>query len=256
MLRDRQPRYAVVDTDAGTSYGAYRPGPPDRHYWRIAHFLLPFYAMAPGGLLGGGPSGVACYVPMDDERTMTFNLRASQRRQEEMARRAQDGDTSDEYRKFIERRTAQAQIGRQVLANSTGWYGRFRTVANSANDFLIDRDLQRSRHGPDGYTGIATVQRQDQAMTNSMGAIYDRSQEHLGTSDAMIIRTRRRLINAARAFAETGMTPMTVEHPDAYRIRSGSTLLPTDADWFQATESLRTAFVEHAELDWALTGGA
>jgi hypothetical protein len=41
-----------------------------------------------------------------------------------------------------------------------------------------------------------------------------------------------------------------------YRIRSGSTLLPKDVDWFQATERLRTASVEHPELDWALTGGA
>jgi len=256
MLRDRQPRYAVVDTDPGTSYGAYRLGPPDQHYWRIAHYLLPFYAMAPGGLLGGGPSGVACYVPMDDEHTMTFNLRASPSRQREMARRAQDSTTSDEYRRFIERRTAQAQAGRQLLPNTTDWYGRFRTAANADNDFLVDRALQRSMQGPDGYTGIATVQTQDQAMTNSMGLVYDRSQEHLGTSDTMIIRTRRRLINAAQAFAETGVTPMTVDHPEWYRIRSGSTLLPVNADWFQATEKLRTAFVEHRELDWALTGGA
>jgi phenylpropionate dioxygenase-like ring-hydroxylating dioxygenase large terminal subunit len=256
MLRDRQPRYAVVDTDPGTSYGAYRPGPAGRHYWRIAHFLMPFYAMAPGGLLGGGPSGVACYVPMDDEHTLTFNLRASQNRQQEMARRTHDTATSDEYRKFLARRTAQAQAGRQLLPNTTEWFGRFRTAANAANDFLIDRGLQRSMQGPDGYTGIATVQTQDQAMTNSMGLIYDRSQEHLGTSDAMIIRTRRRLINAAKSFAETGATPMTVDHPEWYRIRSGSTLLPVEADWFPATEALRTAFVEHAELDWTLTGGA
>jgi phenylpropionate dioxygenase-like ring-hydroxylating dioxygenase large terminal subunit len=256
MLRDRQPRYAVVDTDVGTSYGAYRPGPPDRHYWRIANFLLPFYAMAPGGLLGGGPSGVACYVPMDDEHTMTFNLRANQSRQREMTRRAQDAATSDEYRKFVERRTAQAQAGRQLLPNTTDWYGRFRTAANADNDFLIDRDLQRARQGPDGYSGIATVQTQDQAMTNSEGLVYDRSAEHLGTSDTMIIRTRRRLMTAARTFADTGVTPLTVEHPEWYRIRSGSTLLPMNADWFKATEQLRSAFVEHAELDWALTGGA
>jgi hypothetical protein len=93
-------------------------------------------------------------------------------------------------------------------------------------------------------------------MTNSMGAIYDRSQERLGTSDQMIIRSRRRLINAVTAFAETGSTPMTVEHPEFYRLRSGSTLLPIDADWITATENLREAFVEHAQLDWSLTGGA
>jgi phenylpropionate dioxygenase-like ring-hydroxylating dioxygenase large terminal subunit len=256
LLKDRQPRYAVVDTDAGTCYGAYRPGPARQHYWRIAQFLLPFYAMAPGGLLGGGPSGVACYVPLDDEHTMNFFLRANQARQNEMERRAHDGSTSEEYRRFIERRQAQAQVGRQLLPNTTDWYGRFRTVANLENDFLIDRALQRRREGPDGYTGIASVQTQDQAMTNSMGAIYDRSQERLGTSDQMIIRTRRRLINAATAFAETGVTPMIVEHPEFYRIRAGSTLLPVEADWFTATEKLREAFAEHAALDWSLTGGA
>jgi phthalate 4,5-dioxygenase oxygenase subunit len=256
LLRDRQPHYAVVDTDGGTCYGAFRDGPPGQYYWRIAQFLLPFYAMAPGGLLGGGPSGVACYVPMDDEHTLTFGLRAGRGRQLEMDRRAQDDTTSEAYKRFIERRQAQMQAGRQMLPNTSDWYGRFRTTANMANDFLVDRDLQRLKEGPDGYTGIATVQTQDQAMTNSMGAIYDRSQEHLGTSDAMIIRSRRRLINAARTFAETGATPQTVEHPEYYRVRSGSTVLPKDADWIEATEKLRTAFVEHRELDWSLTGGA
>jgi len=256
LLKHRQPRYAVVDTDAGTCYGAYRDGPPDQYYWRIAQFLMPFYAMAPGGLLGGGPSGVACYVPMDDEHTLTIGLRAGLGRQQEMERRTRDDSTSDAYRRFLARRQAQAQSGRQLLPNTTDWYGRFRTVANLDNDFLIDRELQRLKEGPDGYTGIATVQTQDQAMTNSMGPIYDRSQEHLGTSDAMIIRSRRRLLNAATTFAETGHPPLTVDHPEWYKLRSGSTVLPKDADWIAATEKLREAFVEHPQLDWSLTGGA
>ena len=195
LLKDRQPRYAVVDTDGGTCYGAYRHGPPGQYYWRIAQFLLPFYAMAPGGLLGGGPSGVACYVPMDDEHTLTFGLRAGQGRQQEMDRRNRDETTSEAYRRFIARRLAQAD-SRAASCCPTRPTGTAAsgTEANLDNDFLIDRELQRLKEGPDGYTGIATVQTQDQAMTNSMGAIYDRSQEHLGTSDAMIIRSRRRLI--------------------------------------------------------------
>jgi hypothetical protein len=36
-----------------------------------------------------------------------------------------------------------------------------------------------------------------------MGAIYDRSKEHLGSSDAMIMRVRRRLLNVLRDFADT-----------------------------------------------------
>ena len=37
-----------------------------------------------------------------------------------------------------------------------------------------------------------------------MGAIYDRTQEHLGSSDQMVIRTRKRLIDAARALRDHG----------------------------------------------------
>ena len=44
-------------------------------------------------------------------------------------------------------------------------------------------------------------------MTESMGAIIDRTQEHLGTSDAMVIRTRRRVINAARALRDSAAVP-------------------------------------------------
>ncbi len=223
---------------------------------RIAQFLLPFYAMAPGGLLGGGPSGVACYVPMDDEHTLTFNLRGGQQRQQEMDRVRQDPNTNERYRKALDALRAQSfQVRRPVLPNTTDWYGRFRTEATMANDFLIDRDAQRRNEGPNGYTGITSVNTQDQAMTNSMGPIYDRSQEHLGSSDAMIIQSRRRLLTAAKDFAEKGITPPTVEHPEFYRLRSGSTLLPKDVDWFVATKELRKAFVEHRELNWAVTGG-
>src|SRR5881397_330930 len=38
-VTDRAPKYEVVDTEFGTSYGAYRPAESDTYYWRIAHFL-------------------------------------------------------------------------------------------------------------------------------------------------------------------------------------------------------------------------
>jgi hypothetical protein len=69
--------------------------------------------------------GVACYVPMDDEHTMNFFMRANQARQREMDRRGKDDSTSEEYRRFIERRQSQAQVGRQLLPNTTDWYARF-----------------------------------------------------------------------------------------------------------------------------------
>ena len=54
---------------------------------------------------------------------------------------------------------------------------------------------------------------QDQAVTESMGPIDDRTQEHLATSDLMVIRTRRRLLDAAKALRDEGQTPPGVDVP-------------------------------------------
>ena len=49
-------------------------------------------------------------------------------------------------------------------------------------------------------------------MTNEKGeVIYDRSHEHLGTTDAMCIVVRRLLVNAARALRDKGQLPPNVD---------------------------------------------
>src|SRR5688572_9383516 len=73
------------------------------------------------------------------------------------------------------------------------------------------------------------------------------------TTDQLIIRTRRRIINAARALAEHGTPPPAVDQPELYRQRSGGVVLPRNVDWWDGTENLRQAFVEHEGLK-ALTG--
>ena len=75
-----------------------------------------------------------------------------------------------------------------------------------------------------------------------------RWQEHLGVSDAMIIRMRRALLTAARALDRDGSVPPGVDAPEAYRQRSGGVVLPRSAGWLEATTELRKAFVEHPEL--------
>jgi len=70
----------------------------------------------------------------------------------------------------------------------------FQHHAGSENEFLLDRELQKSGKSYSGIPGGARPQ--DMAVTYSMGAIYNRSREHLGTTDQLIIRTRRRIINA------------------------------------------------------------
>src|SRR5690606_10988290 len=106
------------------------------------------------------------------------------------------------------------------------------------------------------FTGIPGGARpQDMAVTHSMGAIYDRSREHLGTTDQLIIRTRRKLLATARALRNEGVTPPGVDNPEFYALRSGGVVLPRSTDWWDGTSELRKAFVEHKDLAPLAGGG-
>jgi phenylpropionate dioxygenase-like ring-hydroxylating dioxygenase large terminal subunit len=236
-VNDRAPHYQVVDTDYGAMYGAFRPGPDGQHYWRFAQFLFPFYAMIPTGVLGLQVL-VRAWVPMDDEHMMFFSM-------------GSQASTLQSSNVNANRRMVRQRAGETVLPNTTDWYGRFRLDANASNDYRIDRDKQRRK---EDYTGIPGIHTQDQAITESMGTILNRSSERLGTSDVMVIRVRRRLMEAARAFADRGLTPPGVDNPEVYRVRSGGAFLPKDANWLEATSELRKAFVNHPQLDPALAG--
>jgi nitrite reductase/ring-hydroxylating ferredoxin subunit len=229
-LGDRAPRYAVTDTDFGVMYGAYRPAEADTDYWRIASFLFPFYAMVPTGVLGLEVR-VRAWVPMDDGHTLAITISRN----------------APPQGRHVGRQVVEAP---ETLPNTTDWYGRFRCVADAGNDYLIDRKAQKTT----SYTGIGSIFLQDQAVTESMGEIYDRTDEHLGTSDLMVIRTRKRLIDAARALRDTGKVPPGVDDPGVYATRSGGVILPRGADWLEATRELRRAGVTHPNLTRSVLG--
>jgi phenylpropionate dioxygenase-like ring-hydroxylating dioxygenase large terminal subunit len=221
MVKNRDARFDVRETPWGTSYGAYRPAEPDSYYWRIAHMLFPFYAMIPSGRIGSDAK-IGIYVPMDDEHTLHWEIFTS--------------------------RTAGGGRPPTLPTNRADWFGRFNTEQNAANDYLIDRDAQRKW---ESYTGIEGVRQQDMAVTESMGPIYDRSREHLGTTDQLIILTRRKLLATARALRDHGTVPPGVDDPSLYRQRSGDVVLPRHLDWWQATQQAR----EHFEAEVPVAGG-
>jgi phthalate 4,5-dioxygenase oxygenase subunit len=239
VIEDRAPRYKVLDTDFGVMYGAYRPirSHADSLYWRIAHFMFPFYTMVGVGVLGDKVS-VAARVPMDDTHTLVM-----------LSRLKRNYTSSKADGLGITQRTFD---GRRFLPTTADWYGRFREEPGLRNDFFIDRELQRSGAS---YTGIDGVPVEDRAVTESMGPILDRTVEHLGSADTMVIRVRRRLMAAVRALDEKGVVPPGVDHPLVYQQRSGGVVLPKDADWVEATEHLRRAGVDHADLNPSTAGG-
>jgi len=180
--------------------------------------MFPFYGMSPtgGSFEKNMPTTLTAAVPMDDEHTLYVHFIAK--------------NALDNY---------------DLLPRTSGWYGRFNAPANSSNDYLLDREVQRRSRLNEGagpsYTGIPGGRAQDRAITSSMGTIYNRSHEHLGQTDLGIIRTRRLLIDAAKALAEAGTPPPGVHHPEHYRIRTGEIFLPEGADWVEETKELRKA---------------
>ena len=137
---------------------------------------------------------------------------------------------------------------RGLLPNTPDWLGRFRlgffqeTSQTGRYDFGIDRDVQKTSRTVTGYSGLPSVPVQDGAITWSQGPIVDRTREHLGTTDSMVIRVRRRLLAAAKALRENGVVPPGVDEPGMYRQRSGWALVPEDKDFWEELRPLREAF--------------
>lgn len=228
QIDNRLPEFDVRDTDFGTIYGARRPAANDMDYWRIASFMFPFYTLIPPNALAAN-RWTRAWVPMDDEHTMFFHMTGE----------SADGDWEPPEAANVDMRFDK---GFEMLPDDDGWFGRARSAYNSRNDWGIDRDQIDRRVS---YTGLPGVHLEDQAVTESMGPIYDRSQEHLGTSDRMIIQTRRRLLRAAKALRDHGELPPGVNDPKIFRQRSGGVLLPSGADWFEASAALRAAYIDH-----------
>ena len=210
---DRRPHLEVIPTDYGLMYAARRAQDAQHYYWRISHFLMPIFTVFPAFEDGTLPGHM--WVPMDDERTMVWDLR---------------WHPSNVLHRPGETEPAIGSMGELFPATSDPW-GAWRPKANRTNDYMLDPMAQRTKN----FTGIPSVPLQDTAVQESMGAVLDRSVEHLGTADAMIIQVRRRLLDAARALHEYGTVPPGVEEPWLYHVRSASVTLPTETNWIEAT---------------------
>jgi len=128
-------------------------------------------------------------------------------------------------------------MGHMRPAQQGQYFAHWWPEANLDNDFLQDRELQRTKT----FTGMPSIRIQDAAMMVSMGPIRDRSQEHLGTTDAMVIKVRQRLLKAAKALRANGTLPPAADQPDLYRLRSCAAVLPADADWREALDDWHKA---------------
>src|SRR5258708_28995546 len=120
----------------------------------------------------------------------------------------------------------------EYLPRTNDWMGRWRPVKNKSNDHGLDRGMQRRG---ESYTGIVGIPLQDQAIQETMDPIIDRTQEHLASSDRMVMLTRRALLKAMRDYQETGRLPAVLDEPALCRqARGGDVISAAGPEWLDA----------------------
>lgn len=209
IAKDLNPQLSVHPTPYGIEAASSRRTDDGHFYWRINHFLVPFYTMITSHV--GGHITARMWVPSDDEHTIAFTL----------TYRCERPLDEEEMRLFTT-----GEVGHPVLIPGT-----LRPRANRDNDYLLDRQVQRTQH----FTGIATVRAQDAALTESAGAMPDRSKEFLGPGDIGIVVGRRLMIRLAKEMA-AGQPPEALQHIDDYATRPLSILLPEGTDYRQSPD--------------------
>jgi phthalate 4,5-dioxygenase len=213
--RDPSPRIEVERTSYGYVYTSTRTIDADTSYVRVYHYVMPHQQMR-GGITSeqGGRNAVPklaghIWAPIDDEHTFVYNWSCGY---------DPSVPLTPEYIASFESFTGR---GADDLIPGT-----FRLKRNLGNDYLIDRQLQKTST----FTGITGLNTQDFALQEGMGPIVDRSKEFLGSSDRAIVAMRRLLLEAIDDVAE-GKTPRGAVPADSRGIRPFDGFVPVGKSW-------------------------
>jgi phthalate 4,5-dioxygenase oxygenase subunit len=210
-LTPAPPVLEAETTHYGFRYGAIRPAEDDRRYVRTTQFVMPFHSNFPG--TAGHWAHHQMFVPIDDENTLFFYI---QYRTDGVSITGPERAAMFEFAGVEVDRTDDA--GRMTE----------RVMPTRENRWLQDRGAMRSG---ESFTGLRGINNEDFVVQESMGPIYDRTQEHLGASDVAVIRLRRVLL-AALASAAHGDRPAGLAEPVPYpELRGREGLIASDESW-------------------------
>ena len=216
---DRAPKLDIVPTPYGVYYTALRHinDQGDIHH-RVNQYLYPFFSM----ITIDSTVNLRAWVPIDDDYHMLFM----------MSGKSDDSKSSDLEAFLVD----SFKSAGGYIPETPDPRTRYMSYANKSNDYLLDYEVQK-KYMMSGVPFLVNLQ--DRAMTETMGAIYDRRREHLGTSDRMIIQVRKQLLAGARSHMEDGTVPASVDDPKLVRVRPVGAILNESVDWKEATKVVR-----------------
>lgn len=219
------PDLEVERTEYGAFYSSQRRWTDNRIWHRINQFIFPFHTMISVGSI----INLRSFVPLDDHHTMLISHTGNPTGPMPAELAYRENGPFDEVGGYLPR------------TNDPRSY--FMTVANKTNDYWRDLDVEKTLM----HSGIPFVLNlPDRAMTELMcdadgNPLYDRSQEHLGSTDAMVIAVRAQLLNAAKRHRDNGSVPPNLDDVSFDRVRAASVLIPDDVDWKAHSKLARSA---------------
>jgi phthalate 4,5-dioxygenase oxygenase subunit len=209
--KDHAPRLEPEDTPYGFRYAAIRRMDADANrtkYVRLTLFAFPFYCIIPPFRKPGEEVILhQAWVPIDDEHNWFFTFAYN--------RLGPLPETNRDH-------AVQFGLDRN--------YGR--PLRRRENTHLQDRAAMKAGN----WSGIMGVNSQDFTMVESMGPVAPRYKEHLGASDVAVIRMRRRMLEAVRAFMDGADPPGLDPSLDYGRIASEERVVPIDVPWQEVAE--------------------
>jgi nitrite reductase/ring-hydroxylating ferredoxin subunit len=211
---DSAPTLEGIEMDYGVRMLSCRRIDASTVYLRVSNIVLPCHGFIPTGGVKGNPEGytIHSHVPIDDTHSMRYNIHFRRGRSIDADERQHDDEIGPDYRK----------------------------LRNLENNYLQDRERQRR----DNFTGMGSIFLvHDSCATETMGAIYDRSREHLGVSDMTVIAVRKFFLRAVHAVADGQEPPHVIRTEAANDVRHVAciaTKIPASVDPKQyVTEQLK-----------------
>jgi phenylpropionate dioxygenase-like ring-hydroxylating dioxygenase large terminal subunit len=202
---DRAPRLELDDTWYGYRYAGIRTTPNGNTHVRVTAYAVPYSTMV-ASIPFTANHGM--FVPVDDENCWRYFVNPKQRPNP----RGLGGANLFSH----------APFSTPITGRTDGIIPRLYTMDN---DFQMSQEARQDGN----FSGVSDFVSQDFMVTESMGTIYDRSQEQLGSTDRAITRMRHVLLSAAKGLAE-GKEPPAVTG-DFRSIRGAEKILEPDEDW-------------------------
>ena len=216
MLQDNAPRFEMDDTNYGMREGALRDLGDGITYARIREVVLPFHTFIPAPPNAHNSSRIS--VPIDDETSAEwYVLYNSSNTLDPAIIKAFFFNTSDDPDNFA------ANLGDK----STRW----------------DQDREAMKKGH--FSGLTkNLSFEDFIVQASMGRRFDRSKEQLGSADAIVVRVRRLLLEAAEAFEAGAPAPWNSDDINYRSIRARSVEFESGKTWREFVYAKSGAKVE------------